>query len=77
MMVPAVMVPPMALMPPNQTTATTPRLMASIMNGPVTTLIRIAWIDVSVRPSLALLNRRFSWSLRTNALTTRTPERFS
>jgi len=77
MIVPTDIVPLMVSMPPNQTTATTPELTARLMNGAVITLSCMASIAVAVSPSLASLKRCFSWSLRTNALTTRTPERFS
>ena len=54
-----------------------PALSGSIIKGMVMATVRTAWMFCVIRLSLAWLKRWISWSLRTKALTTRTPARFS
>ena len=54
-----------------------PKLRASIMNGIVMAMVRMARSVCSLRAWLALRKRSSSWAARTKALTTRTPARFS
>ena len=63
--------------PPNQTTPTTPRLTSRNIVGISTAISCITLMLSAVKSRLARSKRAFSCSTRTNALTTRTPARFS
>ena len=67
----------MANCPPNQTTPTTPRLTRNSMVGISAAASCITLMFSAIRARLARSKRAFSCSSRTNALTTRTPARFS